>query len=295
MSAPAPQTFIDPQSELEYIRVPAADLPDGDFLESTEQNTWDVLEPPSGYVRSQNGWTCGRNFVASYTIPGTTTRMALRRGDVSIVLLDYFSWYDAHIENIDGSPLDDWGFAERPIRGYSDVYSNHFSGTAGDLNATKHPLGVRGTLSAVQKERIRAKLKEYGGVIRPGFDYSGRVDEMHNEINRSPLFVAKIADKIRVRGMVAPVKPRLLPAPYGYTADGDRVLGLNIAQMHGPDVRNVRNALRYIGNRGLKASDVYDNDVAATINLLKSRHPELQGEKGCGQKCWRYLRAHVPH
>src|SRR5690606_27057234 len=85
------------------------------------------------------------------------------------------------IDNARGA-LDDWGYAERPIRG-SSVISNHASGTAIDLNATKHPLGASGTFTSTQVTRIREILAVTRNHVRWGGDYTGRKDEMHFEIN----------------------------------------------------------------------------------------------------------------
>lgn len=282
-------TLIDPSTGLEYVRVPASEFIDGDLLDSELENLDDLVnedEIPSAtpIVRSQNGYTCGRQYCASYTVPGTTTRLALRAGDVSVVALDFCSWYDKNIESIDGGPLDDWGFAERMIRGSDEVYTNHFSGTAWDLDALKHPMGKH-TLSEATKVKIRAKLAEYNGVIRPGFDYHSRPDDMHYEINKGPLAVRTEAVRIRIKGM----KPRYTPAPFGYTTKGDRVLGLHLPLLEGPDVRGIINALRLAGNRDIPLGNRYTSQVAARMNYLKQRHGIH--EAGCGAGCWAYLRS----
>jgi hypothetical protein len=92
---------------------------------------------------------------------------------------------------LDGGALDDWGYAYRAIRGQEDAgnLSNHASGTAVDLNATKHPLGKRNTFTDEQEVKIRALAAKYG--CRWGGDYKNRADEMHFEINLSPAAVKK--------------------------------------------------------------------------------------------------------
>lgn len=99
------------------------------------------------------------------------------------------------VEKLEGKTLDDWGYAYRAIRGQEDAgnLSNHASGTAVDLNASKHPLGKRATFTDEQEITIRALTAKYG--LRWGGDYKNRADEMHFEINLSPLGVkAKIAE-----------------------------------------------------------------------------------------------------
>lgn len=160
-------------------------------------------------VTSQNGWSANdRSVIASYTVPGTKRKLALRKGDVSVVLLDFAAWFHANIEKIDVGQLDDWGYAERPIRGSSTTLSNHASGTAMDLDALSHQLGRYNTYPAAKIALIEKKLKEYKGVIRWGHDYSGRKDEMHFEINAGPAAVKAQADRIRAKNA-----PKRTPAP----------------------------------------------------------------------------------
>ena len=140
---------------------------------------------------SQNGWST-LTSAPSATIPWVTGRV--RPGDVATVF-DYLGKrFNAEVEPIrkDWS----WGWAYRAIRGATTT-SNHASGTAIDLNAPAHGLGLRGTFSAKQVAAIRAILKDLDGVVRWGGDYSGRADEMHFEINASAAAVARVAAKIR--------------------------------------------------------------------------------------------------
>jgi hypothetical protein len=182
-----------------YRRIAVDEFPSFDEIDSRV-----VREPVRrgvGVVMSQNGWTANdRSVIASYTIPSSTRKVALRKGDASVVLLDIAAWIHANVEHIDDGQLDDWGYAERTIRGSSTTLSNHASGTALDLDALKHPLGVRRTWTDAQASKIHDRLKLYGGVVRWGGDYDGRVDEMHFELNASPNAVAKVADRIRGGG-----------------------------------------------------------------------------------------------
>lgn len=146
---------------------------------------------------SQNGWPANnRSLTKVWTIPGTSRTIRLEAGDAGFILCHFAAWFDKNIEDIEAGQLDDWGYAERPIRGGTTL-SNHASGTAIDLNAVKHPLAAVGTFTPAQRDRIRAKLREYGGVIRWGGDYSGRKDEMHFEINASFARTREIATRLR--------------------------------------------------------------------------------------------------
>jgi hypothetical protein len=66
------------------------------------------------------------------------------------------------------------------VRGSTDRLSCHSSGTAIDLNATKHPLAAVGTFPAEKVPMIRALAKKYG--LTWGGDYRNRKDEMHFEV-----------------------------------------------------------------------------------------------------------------
>jgi len=158
-----------------------------------------------GGALSQNGYSANdRSVIATFTIPGSSRKIALRKGDCSVVLLDMLGWVHANICHIDTGQLDDWGYAERTIRGSSTTLSNHASGTAADLDALRHPLGVRGSWTPAQATAIRARLRLYEGAIRWGEDYTGRPDGMHFEINAGSAVVARIAQKIRGGGAPAP-------------------------------------------------------------------------------------------
>jgi hypothetical protein len=167
---------------------------------------------------SQNGYSaCDSSVIAKYTIPGTSVTVNIRKGDVSVVLLDYAAWHAANIESLAQS--DTGGYNCRTIEG-SSVTSNHASGTAIDLRWNRHPRGKRNAgFSQAQIDKIHAKLKEYGGVIRWGNDYvSGTPDAMHFEINKAASAVKVQADRIRAKANpkpptkpVTPSKPSALP------------------------------------------------------------------------------------
>jgi hypothetical protein len=158
---------------------------------------------------SQNGYKANDStIIASYTV-ARDVKIALRKGDASVVLLHFARWYDQHIEPL--TKADTGGYNPRVIEGSTQL-SNHASGTAEDLRWNKHPLGKVGTFTAGQAAKIRAQLKFYEGVIRWGGDYTGRKDEMHYEINKGLTDLARVAQKCRnndaVGGKTAPVPPK---------------------------------------------------------------------------------------
>jgi hypothetical protein len=168
--------------------------------------------------KSQNGWSANdRSVTQSYKIPGSTRAVRLRTGDAGYLLVHFAAWFHANIEKLDQGILDDWGYAERPIRGSVTTLSNHASGTAVDLNATLHPLGKVFTFPGTKSAAIRKQLKLYEGALRWGGDYSGRKDEMHVEINKNAAEVARVARKLRGQ-----------PAPGGsHSAPDGAVISLN--------------------------------------------------------------------
>jgi hypothetical protein len=145
---------------------------------------------------SQNGYTaCDSSVIAKYTIPGTSVKVNIRKGDVSVVLLDFAAWFDDHVEKLIQDQCG--GYNCREIAG-SSTLSNHASGTSIDLNWNKHPQGRRHAgFTASQRSAIHSRLATYGGVIRWGDDYSGTPDAMHFEINKSAGAVKTAADRIR--------------------------------------------------------------------------------------------------
>lgn len=150
---------------------------------------------------SANGWlvldgdTTGppprlRNWV----LPGVNRKLRARDGSAGFLLVHLALWFDEEVEPLDVGTYDDWGWASRPIRG-STFISNHASGTAIDLNATQHPMGVATskTFSKAEIYAIHTRLKLYSGCIRWGGDYVNRPDGMHFELNKGMASVEKKA------------------------------------------------------------------------------------------------------
>lgn len=138
-------------------------------------------------VASQNGWRANDPSVVSRrTVPGTQVGITVHNGPSGDLLLEVASRFDRDVQDIDNArgALDDWGYAERPIRG-DTALSNHASGTAIDLNALKWPLGSSPAvnLNPIQIQRVRQIVNATAGVVRWGGDYVGRKDPMHFEIN----------------------------------------------------------------------------------------------------------------
>jgi len=158
---------------------------------------------------SQNGYvvldgdTDGRQpRCRSWKIPTVDRRLKLRDGSAGFLLVHMAMWFDQTIERLDAKEqYDDWAWAARPIRG-STLISNHASGTAMDLNATKHPMGVKTSATFTQKEitAIHRRLEFYNHCIRWGGDYQNRPDAMHFEINKPLAAVERRAKALASAG-----------------------------------------------------------------------------------------------
>ena len=147
----------------------------------------------NGYPASKDPAEIG---VKSYSVPSTTIKLRCAES-VAPLLVGFATEFNNLIEPLDGGSLDDWGYCFRNIRNSTDRLSNHSSGTAIDLNATKHPLGHAGTFNSMQIVLIQALCKKYG--LRWGGDYSSRKDEMHFEINLTPVKAAALIIKLGLK------------------------------------------------------------------------------------------------
>jgi uncharacterized protein YukE len=162
-----------------------------------------VRRPPQVHPRqgrvSQNGWPVNPPRSA-HTIPGTNVRVTVADGPAGDVLMHVLGQVNSRVEDIsmnsDRNERDDWGYADRSVRG-SEAVSNHASGTAVDMNATRHALGAHDTFTPAQTQEIHRILGEVDGVVRWGGDYTGRRDEMHFEIVGSQEEVARVAARLR--------------------------------------------------------------------------------------------------
>lgn len=145
---------------------------------------------------SYNGWPASKDQaeigIKSYKVE--SSHINLRCAEkVAPLLIGFAKEFNELIEPLDVG-ADDWGYCYRMVRGTTDKLSNHSSGTALDLNASKHPLGKVGTFEAGKVPMIRALAKKYG--LTWGGDYKNRKDEMHFEIALSPEKVRALITKL---------------------------------------------------------------------------------------------------
>ena len=151
-------------------------------------------------ILSSNGWQASQDHeeigIKSYAVPGTKIKLRCSEGAAPL-LVTFAAEFHEHVEPIDEGTIDDWGYAFRNIRGSADRLSNHSSGSAIDINATRHPLGHAGTFKPMQIVLIQALCKKYA--LRWGGDYVNRKDEMHYEINLTPVKAAALIIKLGLK------------------------------------------------------------------------------------------------
>jgi hypothetical protein len=152
---------------------------------ATSQNNFRVLSP-------------GARGLRKFQMPGVDRTLNLRDGSVGFLLVHNACYIDRFVERLDVGTWDDWGHAVRPVRGQSTGFSNHASGTACDLNATRHPRGVptRKTWTDRQITQIHSRLKMYDGCLRWGGDYVRVPDAMHWEAARDIAACEKVARRL---------------------------------------------------------------------------------------------------
>ena len=150
--------------------------------------------------KSQNGWPASKNEkeigIKIFKIKNTDRKIRLQK-DAGVILAAFAAEFHTQVEPIDDPEINDWGYAYRDVRGSDSVLSNHASGTAIDLNATKHTLGARNTFTKQQAAIIRELCKKYG--IRWGEDYKGRIDPMHFEVIETPEQVKQRIEKMGLK------------------------------------------------------------------------------------------------
>jgi D-alanyl-D-alanine carboxypeptidase len=152
--------------------------------------------------KSQNGWPASKDEkeigIKVFQIKNTDRKMRLQK-DAGVILAAFAAEFHAQVEPIDEGVFDDWAYAYREVRGSDTDLSNHSSGTAIDLNATKHPLGMSNTFTKQQAITIRELCKKYG--LRWGGDYAKRKDEMHFEVIETPDEVKERIKNMKLKGV----------------------------------------------------------------------------------------------
>lgn len=148
-----------------------------------------------------HGWpVLEQDETVKWVVPGAGRHLVTAPGAAGFLLAHLASWVHDQIEPLDGGVWDEWGYAKRRIRGTSETWSCHASGTAVDLNAQAHPMGSRGTWTAEQRARINARLERvYGKTIEWGASWSSRPDEMHFQVVAGPRAAVLAARRVALR------------------------------------------------------------------------------------------------
>jgi len=148
----------------------------------------------NGYEVLDSDVTGPQPRLRDWRMPGVGRNILLRDGSCGFLLVHIAMWFDTEIEDIGIGSYDDHGWGLRKIGG-TDVWSNHSSGTAIDLNALQHPQGVATSKTFSDKEitRIHNRLKMYEGCIKWGGDYRTTPDAMHFEIDKPLALVVEKA------------------------------------------------------------------------------------------------------
>ncbi len=146
---------------------------------------------------SYNGYPASKDpaeiNIKSYPVKGTDRKLRCAES-VGPLLAAFAAEFHELIEPIDEGTFDDWGYAYRMVRGNPTKLSCHSSGTAIDLNATKHPLGKYDTFAAEKVPMIRALAKKYG--LKWGGDFKTRPDDMHFEVEISTIKAKQLITKL---------------------------------------------------------------------------------------------------
>ncbi len=150
------------------------------------------------------GWTV-RQYGDPALTPLSHVQGSVLAGDVHTILDFLCRRYERLVEPIVRS--ESWGHSYRSVRGYASTWSEHSAGTAVDLNAPAHWIGLRGTFTPDQEGGIRQILAECGGVVVWGGDWTKRPDEMHFEVRRDPAEIKRIAGLIRKQAAAATAEP----------------------------------------------------------------------------------------
>ena len=147
---------------------------------------------------SANGWPLLTEAQTKrWVIPELDWDVPLRRSHAGFVLVHVAYTVHKTVESLEKNGRDEWGWSPRFISG-TRVPSNHWSGTAIDLNSITHPFGSHGTFTkAKQITKLQWMLStKYQRMVTWGGNWR-TPDDMHFEINTTPLRVKGLANELR--------------------------------------------------------------------------------------------------
>lgn len=146
---------------------------------------------------------------------------------------------------------DDWGYANRDVRGRPGVKSNHAWGLAVDLNATTNPMTNDGRNHTDLPPGVSKLAAKYG--LRWGGDYSGRKDPMHFEFIGTPADAQEYCRHL--------FGPNITPKEHSVAAliseDGKKIYGFDgVRVWHVPEPKTLA---------AVKKTGVYGNNTVYAV------------------------------
>lgn len=165
---------------------------------------------------TENGWPqISADQLDKSRVEGLDIPFETAPGDAGLILRAFAIWFDRNVEDLEHNhERDEWWWS----RTNSVWNSNHLSGTAGDFNATLHPMGVF-TFEQAKVDKTKEGIRLFEGTIFWGRDWN-TPDEMHFQIWGTPETIAPFAQKLRdgYLGLFEPevVDPNAWPLPKGY-------------------------------------------------------------------------------
>lgn len=165
---------------------------------------------------TENGWPqIPASQLDKSRVDGLDLPFETAPGDAGLILRAWAIWFDRNVEDLEHNhDRDEWWWSAT-----NSVWnSNHLSGTAGDFNATKHPMGVY-TFDQASVDKVHEGLRLFDGTIFWGREWN-TPDEMHFQIYGTPETIAPFAQKLRdgFLGLFEPevYDPNAWPLPTGY-------------------------------------------------------------------------------
>ncbi|KAF0961831.1 MULTISPECIES: M15 family metallopeptidase [Rhodococcus] len=227
-----------------------------------------------GNTISENGWRiCDTGEIVKPLVPGTdNVRPEVRRGAAATILVAWAALWHRRIWRIDSyRPRDYWGFSwDNDI-----ANSNHLSGTAVDLNATRLPWKVRASVNmpADKIAAVRQMLTEFEGTVFWGEDWATK-DPMHTQINlpegdpRLDAFATRLDNGYL--WVYGPPDPDAFPLPAGYyygPLDGPAE---SISGLFPTDPQSWKDGLgRWQKTCGIPETGIWDTGTARAATALQ--------------------------
>jgi len=149
------------------------------------------------------------------TKTGPERHVILRDGSIGFLLAHFVLWWHEVVHPINIGVWDEWGWADRDVRGMGNVISEHAGGCAVDIDATQHPRGIPilRNFKVWQIAKIRARLLFYSGMLGWGGNYHRVVDGMHVEFAQGRTL--QEAERVAKRLLNSPRGKRILAANPG--------------------------------------------------------------------------------